>query len=75
MIAKFSIQLNSNQEVVSISAASRADYIQMVHDYKNNAKYQDQYDLDTFADALIDASEDWLDYNECEQLYMRLGLA
>ena len=64
-------QINNN----TIFAASRADYIQLVQDYAAGADYLNAYDLDWFADALIDASDAWLSFEETEQLYMKLGLA
>ena len=71
----FTVELNNQNQVYSLRAASRADYIQMVHDYASGAEYQDQYDLDTFAEALIDAGEEWMEYYEHEKLFMDLGLA
>lgn len=60
----------------TISAASRADYIQLVHDYASGADYLDAYDdQDWFPDALIDAADAWLSFDETEQLYIKLGLA
>lgn len=60
----------------TISAASRADYIQLVQDYASGADYLDTYDdRDWFADALIDAADAWLSFEETEQLFVKLGLA
>lgn len=71
-----SLKPNTNQ-VISIAAASKADYIQLVKDYASSTVdcYLDQYDIDSLADALLDASEPWLEFDECEQLYMSLNLA
>ena len=74
----FTVTLNSSNQVTSLSAASREDYIQLVHDYANAGyagEYLDQYDLDTLAEAILDASEPWLSFDECEDLFCSLGLA
>lgn len=74
----FTIELKPHtNQVIAIKAASKADYIQLVEDYAAAAIdcYQNQYDIDSFAEALLDAAEDWLEFDECEQLYMRLNLA
>ena len=60
----------------TLSVASKADYIQLVQDYASGADYLDAYDdQDWFPDALIDAADPWLSFDETEQLYIKLGLA